>query len=100
MFVSPRSKLGFSDGAYLSRICPIRAIDASFLLTVELLTYAVEITPSTFAPAAAADRKKSRFAETLLRSICGVQPTFAAVTIAVIVGEGVAKMTNTSAPLL
>ena len=68
---------------------------------VELATYEVEITPSTFAPLAAAARRKRRFAETLLINVIdGVQPTFVAVTSAVMVGVGVAKTTNVSAPLL
>ena len=55
---------------------------------VELATYDVEITPSTFAPLAAAARRNSRFAETLLMNVMvGVQPTFVAVTSAVMVGS-------------
>src|ERR1700693_2538430 len=66
---------------------------------VELTTYGVEITPSTFAPLAAAARRNSGFADTLLMSVAaGVQPTFAAVTSAVMVGDGVAKITSVSAP--
>jgi len=42
-----------------------------------------------------------RFAETLLMNVAvGLQPTFVAVASAVIVGVGVAKTTNVSAPLL
>src|SRR5664279_2152610 len=74
---------------------------ARLVCVVELARYVVEMTPSTDAPAAAAASRNSRFAETLLMNVAaGVQPTFAAVTSAVIVGVGVAKTTNVSAPLL
>ena len=59
------------------------------------------MTPSTLAPAPAAASRNSRFEETLLMNVAaGVQPTFVAVTRAVIVGVGVAKTTSVSAPLL
>ena len=56
------------------------------------------MTPSTAAPFAAAARRNRRFAETLLMNVAGFQPTFVAVTSAVMVGDGVAKITNVSAP--
>ena len=56
--------------------------------------------PSTLAPFAAAASRDNRFAETLFTNVVGLQPTFVAVTSAVIVGLGVPKMTNVSAPLL
>ena len=44
---------------------------------------------------------KRRLPDTLPTNVAGrVQPTFVAVTSAVIAGDGVAKMTKTSAPLL
>ena len=59
------------------------------------------MTPSTLAPAPAAASRNSRFAETLLMNVAvGFQPTLVAVASAVIVGVGVAKTTNVSAPLL
>ena len=59
------------------------------------------MTPSTFAPFFAAASKKIRFAETFpMKVALGVHPTFVAVTSAVIIGDGVAKTTSVSAPLL
>src|SRR5690349_20996430 len=101
MLPSPRSKLAFSPGAYWSRIELASFTPARLRCVVELAVYTVEITPWTLAPFPAAARRKRRFDETLLMDVAvGVQPTFVAVTRYVIVGVGVAKTTNTSAPLL
>src|SRR3978361_1329342 len=101
MFASPRAKLPWSDGAYWLMIDVASFEPARFGCVVLLTRYDVEITPSTFAPLAAAERRNSRFSETLLMNVAGgPQPTFVAVTSAVIVGVGVAKTTNVSAPLL
>ena len=101
MFPSPLAKLGCSDGAYWLMIDPASFTPGRSPCVVELAVYAVEMTPSTVAPAPAAASRNSRLAETLLMNVAvGVQPTFAAVTSAVIVGVGVAKTTNVSAPLL
>ena len=57
------------------------------------------MTPLTLAPFDAASRMNTRLAETLFTNVAvGAQPTFVAVTSAVIVGDGVAKITNVSAP--
>src|SRR5438445_816045 len=56
------------------------------------------MSPSTLAPFCAAIRMKIGFVETFPTNSCGVQPTFVAVTSAVIVCDGRAKMTNVSAP--
>src|SRR6478672_2494177 len=101
MFASPRSKLAFSAGAYWSRIELASFTPARLRCVVELEVYVVEMIPSTLAPFPAAARRKRRLADTLLMNVAvGVQPTFVAVTRDVIVGVGVAKTTNTSAPLL
>src|ERR1035437_8071547 len=100
-FPSPLWKLGSSEGAYWLMIEVASLTPARLVCVVELARYVVEMTPLTDAPAAAAASRNSRFAETLLMNVAvGVQPTFAAVTSAVIVGVGVAKTTNVSAPLL
>src|SRR3954468_6390037 len=101
MLESPRSKLGRSPEAYLSRMFPARTIPGSPLSTVELLTYDV---PNTFVrspPFAAAASMKMRLLDTLPTNVAWRdQPTFVAVTSAVIVGDGVAKITRMSALLL
>src|ERR1022692_3371114 len=100
-FPSPPLRLGSSAGAY----CPMIAF-ASFTPAVFACgayvaetVYAVETTPLRLAPFDAASCMNSRFAETLPTYVAfGDQPTFVAVTSAVIVGDGVAKITNVSAP--
>src|SRR4029078_5137458 len=101
MLESPRSKLARSPEAYLSRICPRRTIPGSPLLTVELLTYVVPYTFVRSAPFAPAASMKMRLLDTLPRNVAWrVQPTFDAVTSAVIGRDGVAKITRMSALLL
>src|SRR3954453_14880430 len=101
MFVSPRSKLACRDGAYLPMIWLASVMPGSLLLTVGLFTYVDGMTFDRSAPPPAAASMKRRLPETLPTNVAWrVQPTFVAVTSAVIAGVGVAKIASTSAPLL
>src|SRR5579863_407175 len=95
-FPSPAFTLGTSGGAYVPMIDFVSFTPARFACA-ELVTssrYAVEMTPSTFAPFCAAIRRKIGLAETFPRNVVGDQPTFVAVTSAVIACDGRAKITN------
>ena len=69
-----------------------------FGCSVWLATYAVEMTPSTFAPLFSAASSKIRFAETLFTKVCGLQPISVRATSDWMVAVGVAKIANVSAP--
>src|SRR6478609_7324972 len=100
MFESPASRDCSRAGAYLWMIFFASLMPGRLACVVALARYVVERTPLRFAPFCAAIRMKTGFEETLLLNVNGCQfgicPSVASAAIAAL---GVAKMTNTSAPL-
>src|SRR5690349_19461851 len=98
-FASPLLKLVCSDGAYLATIVPASLTPARFCCAVELSRYVVEYTLFRLAPFPSAASMKIRFDETLPTNVAfGDQPTLVAVTSAVMVCVGSAKITSVSQP--
>src|SRR6476660_10094159 len=101
MFESPPARDWSSAGAYWWMIFLASFMPGRLACVVALDRYVVERTPSGFAPLEVAIRMKTGFDETLLLNVNGCQfGIFPSVASAAIAALGVAKMTNTSAPLL